>query len=197
MIVISQKAAEEAERLGQQSFPLKPMKLTDSMIHQVTSIDGAVLLDHNGVCHAIGVILDGVASEKGDASRGARYNSAIRYYEQFGRDNPTMIVIISEDGMINLVPNLMPQIAHSDIADAIQEFKSLLNNQSLNHKGFNYGMDYFRSIRFYLTQAECDAVNALRGQIEDKFAEDLAMMRIVYTDLKPNPEMNDSYYKDE
>lgn len=33
------------------------------------------------MCYAIGVILDGVISKEADASRGARYNSALRYIE--------------------------------------------------------------------------------------------------------------------
>ena len=91
MIVISDKASDEAVRLGKQCFPLKPLKLSGKIIQQITSIDGAVLLDRDSTCHAIGVILDGLASDKGDASRGARYNSAIRYYEQFGKDSSLVL----------------------------------------------------------------------------------------------------------
>jgi hypothetical protein len=45
----------------------------------LTDIDGAVRLDVQGICHAIGVILDGRVSEQGtlvgNRGRGARYNS--------------------------------------------------------------------------------------------------------------------------
>jgi hypothetical protein len=195
MIVISDSAAEEAERLGRQCFPLKTIKLTDNLIHQITSIDGAVLIDRNSNCHAIGVILDGLATDKGDSSRGARYNSAIRYYEQFGKNGGLALVIISEDGMINLIPDLRPQIRKSDIEEAIIEFKEILSAKELNHKSFNYGMSYFQNINFYLQQSECDEINSLRIKIEEKFKKDLMMMKIVYDNLKPNLEMNDSYYK--
>ena len=67
-LVISDNAARESERLGKQSFPLKPLKLNGRVIRQVTAIDGAVLLDRDANCHAIGVILDGLATTKGDAS---------------------------------------------------------------------------------------------------------------------------------
>lgn len=195
MIVISDSAADEAERLGRQCFPLKTIKLTDNLIHQITSIDGAVLIDRNSDCHAIGVILDGLATDKGDSSRGARYNSAIRYYEQFGKNGGLALVIISEDGMINLIPDLRPQIRKSDIEEAIIEFKEILSAKELNHKSFNYGMSYFQNINFYLQQSECDEINSLRIKIEEKFKKDLMMMKIVYDNLKPNLEMNDSYYK--
>lgn len=197
MLVISDNATNEAVRLGKQCFPLKPLQLTEEIIQQITSIDGAVLLDRDSTCHAIGVILDGLATDKGDASRGARYNSAIRYYEQFGKENSLVLVIISEDGMINLIPDLRPQIKHSLITEAIEEFKSLLDLDKLNHKAFNQGMSFFQSLNFYLTDNECITINKLRKEIEEKFQKDLAMMHIVYSDLKPNDEMNESYYKPE
>ncbi|MEC4004831.1 diadenylate cyclase [Flavobacterium sp. SUN052] len=196
MLVISDEALNESERLGKQSFPLKPLKLTDKVIQQITAIDGAVLLDRDSNCHAIGVILDGIATEKGDASRGARYNSAIRYYEQFGQNKSLIIVIISEDGMINLIPDLKPQIKRSSIVESIEEFKNILNLDNLNHKSFNYGMTHFQTINFYLTEEECEQINITRKLIEEKFKKDLIMVHIVYEDLKSNPDMNESYYKE-
>ena len=195
MLVISEQAASESKRLGKQSFPISPQKLSDAMIPKVTSIDGAILLDRNANCHSIGVILDGLATNKGDPARGARYNSAIRYYEHISAQAPLILIIISEDGMINLVPDLKPQIKHSQIEDAIDDFEKLLEADELNHKNFNLGMSFFKEINFYLTQAECDKINKLRKDIEDKFASDLVMMKILYADLKPDQEMNDSYYK--
>lgn len=192
MLVISDDAIQESERLGKQCFPLKPLKLKDELIQQITSIDGAVLLDKEANCHAIGVILDGLATDKGDASRGARYNSAIRYYEHFGKEKPTVLVIISEDGMINLIPNLMPQIKHSVISEAIDDFKKILDSRQVDGKSFNQKMSFFQSINFYLTLEECTTINDLRLKIEAK--NDNESIKIIYNELRPNREMNDSYY---
>lgn len=79
MVVISEMAEAEAERLQNQATPIEPTELTDEAVRQISAIDGAILLDPEGRCHAMGVILDGVASLLGSPSRGARYNSAIRY----------------------------------------------------------------------------------------------------------------------
>ena len=59
------------------------------------------MIDINCICYSFGVILDGIACiDKGDNSRGARYNSAIKYLES----NPdSIIIIISEDGMIDVI----------------------------------------------------------------------------------------------
>ena len=198
MLVISNNAQEEANRLGKQSFPIRPLKLTPDIIHQVSSIDGAVLLDSNGICYAIGVILDGIATDKGDSARGARYNSAIRYYEYRGKQNPTVIVIISEDGMINLIPNLHPQIKHSLITNSIKALEQLTIPKTLKWKEFQQLMDFFEKVNFYLTQEECSIINKYRVVVENKDREDDSqIIKILRKDLTPNAEMNSSYYLEE
>ncbi|MFT3771974.1 MAG: diadenylate cyclase [Minicystis sp.] len=102
MIVVSERAAEEAVRLQSQGTRVEPVVLGDDMVRRVTSIDGAVLLDAEGRCHAVGVILDGRATEKGRPARGARYNSAERYVSAAGC--PTIAVVVSEDGRVDVLP---------------------------------------------------------------------------------------------
>ncbi len=70
MVVVSATAATEAERLRSQALTVEPGRLAPDVVRQVTSIDGAVLVDPNAACHAIGVILDGTAAREGDRSRG-------------------------------------------------------------------------------------------------------------------------------
>ena len=101
MLVISGGAPEESARLAKQGFKLTPVPVAPSFLRQLTQIDGALLLDLEGKCHAIGVILDGMASERGDAARGARYNSAIRYVES--SVHACLAVVLSEDGLINVI----------------------------------------------------------------------------------------------
>jgi hypothetical protein len=103
MLVISAGAESEARRLEKQCIRVQPARMTREILGLATAIDGAVLLDPHGVCHAIGVILDGRASPKGTPARGARYNSAIRYID--GCEYRCMAVVISEDGMIDLFPD--------------------------------------------------------------------------------------------
>src|SRR5262249_41947567 len=79
MLVISAQADAEAKRLSSVSFPVKRLLLTQVQLLSVSSIDGAILLDQDGDCHSLGVILDGQASSGERSDRGARYNSAVRY----------------------------------------------------------------------------------------------------------------------
>jgi len=193
MLVITDNAEKESDRLGKQSFALKPMILNLDIISQITSIDGAVLLDENSTCYAIGVILDGIATEKGDSSRGARYNSAIRYYENFHEQAPLVILIISEDGMINLIPNLLPQIKHSEILNRLESLIELNKLEKVERKKYYPIISWFEDNKFYLTSEECKKINTLRKELEKKENEP-ANFWIVRNDLEPNDGMNNSYY---
>jgi DNA integrity scanning protein DisA with diadenylate cyclase activity len=103
ILVISAGAAQEAQRLTRQCFRVVPRIMTPTVLRLVTNIDGAVLIEPNGICHAIGAILDGLATEKGDSSRGSRFNSALRYVNS--SKYPVLAVVVSEDGWIDLLPS--------------------------------------------------------------------------------------------
>ena len=104
--IISSGARQEAERLHHQCFRLRPLPLTPALVPALTDIDGAVLLDVQGTCHAIGVILDGRVSEQGtlvgNRGRGARYNSAVRYADD-ERCPRSLIIVRSDDGMLDFI----------------------------------------------------------------------------------------------
>ena len=101
LLVVSTEALAEADRLKLQCTLIEPVILTPTITQLVTAIDGAVLLDPQGHCYSIGVILDGTASGRGNSTRGARYNSAIRYVES--SPYPTLVVVVSEDGMVDVM----------------------------------------------------------------------------------------------
>ncbi len=103
MLVITPSAATEATRLANQATVLEPTPLTPELVPLVTAIDGAVLIDLEGTCHAIGVILDGPAHDKCTSGRGARYNSAVRYAYQEGKTD-RVVLVKSADGMVNVLP---------------------------------------------------------------------------------------------
>jgi hypothetical protein len=99
-VVVSADAPAEARRLAGQGTAIAPRALDPGALQAATGIGGAILLDPAGTCHAIGVILDGVASARGERSRGSRYNSAANYVR--GRKG-TLAVVISDDGTVDLL----------------------------------------------------------------------------------------------
>ncbi|MBH0332791.1 hypothetical protein ABH14_24120 [Brevibacillus brevis] len=122
MVVITEPltAKQEMSKLSKQSTLIEPGIINPEYIKFLTSIDGAIYFDTDANCHAIGVILDGIAKEYiGDASRGARYNSAHRYLYKLKDDEhkKCVIVIISEDGMVDLIP----ESEHEDMLLALAE----------------------------------------------------------------------------
>jgi hypothetical protein len=105
LLVIAEQAEREAQRLGQQAIAIEPVRLEPSTVRNVTGIDGAVLVSKDGLCYAIGVILDGQASASGDAARGARYNSAVRYVESRRTLGEACVaIVVSADGGLSFVP---------------------------------------------------------------------------------------------
>ena len=193
MLVISAAAAAEAERLQAQSTRIQPVKLSTDLIRRLTMIDGAVLIAPDCTCYGIGVILDGLATKKGTPSRGARYNSAIRYIETI--KSPTLAVVISEDGTIDLVPDLMPRISRLQISNAVEKLRKIRAAAQVDVKEFNQTMEWLREHSFYLQPKVCDEINTLRKEIEAHLEKNVAI-RIIYPDFAPNEDFNESYFTD-
>ena len=89
-------------RLYRQSTLVKKTRITGESLLGVTAIDGALLLDTQGYCHAVGVILDGKPT-KGDPSKGARHNSALKYVDSHKKR--CMVIVVSEDGPVTILPD--------------------------------------------------------------------------------------------
>jgi hypothetical protein len=118
MLVFSNEAADEAARLSAHGTPVEVVRISEATVDAATRIDGAVMLDLEGQVHAIGVILDGAANVAGVPSRGARFNSALRYVTSEWAP-PSLVVVISEDGHVDLFPRLRPQIRRADLDELI------------------------------------------------------------------------------
>lgn len=112
-IIISEDAKREAERLSgaNRGYSIcgndhKALKLLDNLdiIYNITNIDGAIIIDFEGFCYAIGVILDGDACISGDSSRGARFNSAKNYIalKKKYQNEKYAAIVFSEDRYVNV-----------------------------------------------------------------------------------------------
>lgn len=88
-----------------QSFRTRDGGFDKESLLSVTDIDGALFMDLEGKCRAFGVIVDGIAREKGNPGRGARYNSINNYIRQKPNDNVYIALIFSEDGGLDIVDN--------------------------------------------------------------------------------------------
>jgi hypothetical protein len=196
MVVICEDAEQESQRLANQSTLIEPLRLTEEIMEKITAIDGAVLIDTKANCYAIGVILDGIATEKGTSSRGARYNSAIRYVEhkKVGKsDYRALAIIISEDRSVDIVPELMPRIKPSELLSQVNVFREMWDSKVYDGKKFMDTWDWLRDHKFYLDKELCDELNLLYRNIQTLGESNF----IIEQDFAPNPEMDDSYFIDE
>jgi DisA bacterial checkpoint controller nucleotide-binding len=126
----------------------------------VTGIDGAVLVDPSGFCHGIGVILDGTATSVGDRARGARYNSALKYLASW-QDTPTVILIVSEDGMIDLHPDLPPRIRRADREAWLKELREAAKIKPVDGERFYKAYRRVGANAFYFSPEQIDEINHL------------------------------------
>jgi hypothetical protein len=190
MLVISAAAKAEAERLDNQCTRVEPFPLTEAVMPQVTAIDGSVLIDTEGTCHAIGVILDGKASPRCSPERGARYNSAVRY--AYGR-NDAMAVVKSEDGMVNIFPDLRPQIRRSEILGKLHELRTLVGKGAVDTKELHPVIEWLQHHEFYLTAPECEEANRYHEQAKTILPED-AWYVVKEQPFAPDVDMNEAFY---
>ncbi|MFB8777130.1 diadenylate cyclase [Streptomyces broussonetiae] len=191
MLIISGDAAAEAERLSPQSWSIEPTRLTSELLTQLTDMDGAVLVDPQGRCHAIGVILDGTAHGRGDPARGSRFNNAVRYLDS--ERPPAIVIVYSSDGVINILPRLHPRIARRIVVDAVEHYLAAASMEPLKLKDCKEAWAAVKSLRFYLSRTQCEALNRARARV-DEWEEKNREIRIIESDLKPDPDMDDTYW---
>lgn len=196
MLLISADAAGEARRLSSQATLLEPLRLSTDLLPNLTPIDGAVLLDQHGFCHAIGVILDGLATNGGDPSRGARYNSALRYVGT--SEIPCLAVVVSEDGGVDLVPNLRPPISRALVEESLSLLAAASSGDVINRGFYSQALKNLSALRFYLLKQDCDKANQAVERAEAILERENPMaIRIVWEPFKANPEMNPDFYYSE
>ena len=188
ILIVAEDAESEANRLREQGTKIEPIRLTPDLYRQVSGVDGAVIIDPIGVCHAIGVILDGAASPECTPSRGARYNSGIRYINS--SDNSRLAVIVSDDRMVDVIPMLRQRIKRSELEQAISQL------ETANSDNYHSVAIWLKDHRFYLDQQQCNRINSSLKRIHDEPME-FDEIRLHWPEFTPDPDMDDGYFEGE
>lgn len=193
MLVVTTAAEQEARRLAPQALAIDPQPIGSRMLRSLTKIDGAVLLTPDGTCHAVGVILDGIATGAGDPGRGARYNSAVRYTA--ASSAPCLIVIVSDDGLIDVHPELAPRVRPEDVEQALFDLETIGGSDDVDIESFYAARERLRTFAFYLSDSQCERANAVVARVEQlRFGE--SGLRLAVVPFAPDPRMNDSFFSD-
>ena len=205
MLIITAAAIAESDRLAAQSTVIEAEPISREIADHISRIDGAVLVAPDGLVHAFGVILDGTASSNGTPTRGARFNSAIRYVDgQREKQVPCFAIIVSEDGYVDLYPRLRPRVSRSRLdklldaldfhARSIEEFDADAAWKTL--------LELSR-LRFYLLDKDTERANLAKKvilkRIESVHAAEVAGTHLGYAipsvgDFTVSPEMSNDYY---
>jgi sensor domain DACNG-containing protein/sensor domain DACNH-containing protein/DisA checkpoint controller-like protein len=191
MLIISANAEEEAHRLSPQVWRVEPTELDSTIVEQLTDIDGGILVDNQGKCHAIGVILDGTADGVGTPARGSRFNNAVRYLNS--NPPPAVVVVYSTDGRIDILPVLIPQIERSKVIESLDRYIEIAGRSNPDFEIANRAWDKLMKVQFYLSAEQCDSANLAKSRLEE-IRNSTSFIQIDWNPLKPNPEMNDSYF---
>lgn len=189
ILIVAEKAAEEAVRYRSQSTIIDPRHLSPELLERASRIDGAVLASPDGICHAVGVILDGKTNEKGTADRGARFNSTVRYV--VGAEFPCLGMVISDDGMVDIVPEYRPRISRNEIERRIEKLRQIVGETRVAQREMNKVTRWLDNHRFYLSEDQCRTVNELIALAEPKSDRSAAWCE--YQPFERDSEMNDSY----
>jgi hypothetical protein len=189
IVVITDAAFVEAERLGKDSLPVSPARLTPELADRLSQIDGALLCDPSGVCHAIGVILDGTSSSLGDRGRGSRFNSALRYVASSG--TPAVAMVVSDDGGLDLLPKIMPPLSRREVSERLEEMKrlALCPSDPPDRERELDIENWLEGHAFYLDEAQCANANRWIETCRERAFRD-SSVRVSRTPLASNPEFN-------
>ena len=188
MLVVAKDAEAEVGRLQGQGTRIEPTKLSSDLYRKVSGIDGAIIIDPHCVCHAIGVILDGSARPECTPSRGSRYNSGLRYVS--ATDARRLVVVVSDDRTVDVIPVLPLRIKRLDVEKAIAELEAATSDN------YHSAINWLGGHRFYLNQGQCDRINAALEKIQNEPME-VGEMRRQWDKFSPHPALDESYFESE
>ncbi|TGK89984.1 hypothetical protein EHQ23_02385 [Leptospira bourretii] len=104
ILIIHKNAREESLRLKKDCVKVEPFVLTPSLAKNLSSIDGAILIDPKCICYAFGVILDGNTIGTSNLERGSRFNSSQRYILNRRELKENVFAIVtSDDGNFDIL----------------------------------------------------------------------------------------------
>lgn len=184
LAIIAADAEIEAARLARQGMRIEPAPADADLLDRARRMDGALLIDPMGRCHAIGVILDGEANDACTASRGSRFNSAVRYVRT--EEAARMAFILSDDLTANIEPLLRPRVSTAVLEDAIARLEAAGLDE------YWKPLNFLDENRFYLDAARCDRINTAVDRI-GALPKPVGRIYMTVSRFKPHPDMRDSY----
>ena len=192
-LVVSADPVSEIKRLSQEALPIKPEYLDHKDVARLGRVDGAIVLGPDGRCYAFGVILDGLATSSGDRARGSRFNSSVRY--QKTTEIGTMVIVISDDGTVDLIPSLRHRVQRQEVEEAVRDFCVYSGIEGNDGEEWSRRNNRVEGLSFYLNEEQCDRVNqAYENEMDSRLES--GRLKVTRKRLQSDPAMNCSYFLD-
>jgi hypothetical protein len=185
LVIVAEDAETETVRLDHQGTSIEPVALSAELFSRVSGIDGAILIDPKGICHAIGVILDGEVNDSCTPSRGSRYNSGVRYIGSSVHNR--LAIVVSEDHTVDVFPLLPVQIKKSEIEGHVVA----LEKAGLDD--YHGERNWLDKNRFYLTEGQCERINRIMEAIY-KRPREVGQLVVQVAEFAAHPAFDESFY---
>ncbi len=161
-LVISDAAEAEAVRLKREALGIRPQMLSPRLLQLAVSAGGALMLGPDGVCHAIGVRLDGMATEAADRAGSARLHAAVRYQQSARRylGQRSVAVVISDEGAIDVISSLPTAVPRHAVEEKFVRLAEFLDaHPEGNMLEIHELLVWFDEHRAGLTAQQCHLLN--------------------------------------
>lgn len=181
VVILEAKIAKlEVSRLSKTGIGIDKFKLEEEHTLNMTSIDGAMIIDTEGNCHGIGIILDsgeGILNGDNinfDSSRGARFNSASKYHNYLKTKTWThYILIVSEDGDMDYFEYI------DNSTEAFEKIKQDITNM-FNQKEYGKVIEIFKEKQEYINEIKVRK----QKELNKKLGETYSLVGYSYTMAK-------------
>jgi hypothetical protein len=103
---------------------------------------------------------------------------------------------VSEDGMINLLPDLRPRMRRADLEAMLAELREAAAVEPIHPERFYRAYRRVEAVAFYLSPDQIEEVNDLRDDHWERRRAEGASIWVNEAPLRPNSEMTDEYLID-
>ena len=107
-----------------------------------------------------------------------------------------MLIVVSEDGSVDMIPQLMPRVHRDEVEEVVHTFCACCEADHVDGEEFGRLYRELERLAFYLSDEQCRRVNESHYEEMDRR---LKSGGIAFMDrrIQPNPAMNGSYFWDD
>ena len=101
--------------------------------------------------------------------------------------------MISVDGNVDLIPNLMPRIDRAQVEAAIEDFIRCCEQEEVDRAEFLRTYEQLMGLKFYLNDEQCQLVNSIYAREETQVSA-VNSIRFIQPPIESDTEMDESIF---